>query len=37
VTAFVLDQMEHAYELSVPIQVEAKVGSNWDEMTPVGG
>lgn len=28
--------MEHALELSVPIEVDAKVGDNWDEMTEVG-
>lgn len=32
VTGFVTDAMEHAYELSVPIAVEAKVGPNWGTM-----
>ena len=26
--------MEHALELSVPIEVDLKIGVNWDEMTP---
>jgi len=27
--------MEHAFELSVPISVEAKMGDNWGEMLPI--
>lgn len=35
VTKYITDQMEHAYELSVPIIAEAKVGDSWGEMEPV--
>lgn len=35
VTSLVTDTMVHAYELSVPIAVEAKAGDNWDSMAPV--
>ncbi|MCL6648901.1 MAG: DNA polymerase I [Chloroflexi bacterium] len=33
IARLVCDVMEHAYELSVPLKVEVKVGKNWDEMT----
>jgi DNA polymerase-1 len=29
--------MEHAYELSIPLETEAKFGTNWGNMQPVGG
>ncbi|HZH97329.1 MAG TPA: DNA polymerase, partial [Fimbriimonadaceae bacterium] len=29
------ESMAHALELDVPIDVDAKIGVNWDEMTPV--
>lgn len=32
---FVIDRMENAYELSVPVKVEAKSGDNWDQMKPL--
>ena len=32
---FVVEQMEHAYELKVPIVVEAKSGPNWGELQPL--
>ncbi len=31
----VRDTMVHAFELSVPVRVDVKVGSNWEEMTPL--
>ncbi|MCS6802123.1 MAG: DNA polymerase I [Chloroflexota bacterium] len=37
VAALVREVMEHAFPLSVPLQVEVKAGKNWDEMTPVHG
>ena len=33
---FIEDKMSHAYELKVPVVVEAKVGSNWRDMAPLG-
>jgi DNA polymerase-1 len=35
VAAFVKDEMEAAYRLSVPVIVEAKAGPNWGEMAPL--
>jgi DNA polymerase-1 len=35
VTALTRTVMEHAYELDVPLQVDAEVGENWLEMHPV--
>ena len=31
----VAERMERAFELSVPVRVDVKAGSNWEEMTPV--
>lgn len=35
VVPWIIDTMEHAYELSVPIVVEGRTGRNWGEMTPL--
>ncbi len=35
VASLVCDTMEHAYEMDVPLNVEVKVGQNWDEMKPL--
>ena len=35
VTPLVVDTMEGAYQLDAPLKVDAKVGQNWLEMTPV--
>jgi DNA polymerase-1 len=35
IARLVCDVMEQAYELSVPLKVEVKVGKNWNEMTPL--
>lgn len=32
---YLVETMRHAYELSVPIVVEAKTGRNWGDMTPL--
>lgn len=34
VAGWLIKTMEHAYELEVPIVVEAKVGRNWGDMSP---
>jgi DNA polymerase-1 len=35
VTPLVIETMEAAYQLDAPLKVDAKVGQNWLEMTPV--
>jgi DNA polymerase-1 len=35
VAPLVKDTMEHAYELSVPLEVETKVGRDWYDMAPL--
>jgi DNA polymerase-1 len=34
-TATIREEMSGAYELSVPLGVEVKVGPNWDQVAPV--
>jgi len=31
----IVDGMEHAFALSVRLKVDAKVGTNWAEMSPL--